>query len=325
MIALHDPEVAERLRRLRQHAMDRSALARHAARDVVIEHYPERGWNARMTDLQAAVGPAPARAFSTRSSPSAGGSPSATTAALGGASTWIETPARTRLRASAPGSPIRSGSAPAAPVDAAELMRALLRDGHRHPARGDGDPPRGRLRRLRRLRLPHTEAAARDVVLLPLFPGLRRRAQDYVDRAARRVVAEAAGGRLGRDVPVARLVAVATRRIVAAAKATARGGPTVGIVDASPTAESAIRLLDLIGAAVAAGRALAASAARRGDRQARLARVARSSGSAALGRDLEPFSVAKFRTMHEGVGADAHRTHVEQMISDADAAAARGR
>ena len=36
--------------------MDQSALARHSARDVVIEHYPERGWNARMTDMQAAVG-----------------------------------------------------------------------------------------------------------------------------------------------------------------------------------------------------------------------------------------------------------------------------
>ena len=56
MIAVHDPAIAERLRRLRQHAMDQSALARHCAREVVIEHYPERGWNARMTDLQAAVG-----------------------------------------------------------------------------------------------------------------------------------------------------------------------------------------------------------------------------------------------------------------------------
>jgi lipopolysaccharide/colanic/teichoic acid biosynthesis glycosyltransferase len=35
-----------------------------------------------------------------------------------------------------------------------------------------------------------------------------------------------------------------------------------------------------------------------------------------LGRDLEPFSVAKFRTMYEGVAADAHRAHVEQMIAD---------
>ena len=56
MIALQDPEVAARLRQLRQHAMDVSDLARHGARDVVIESYPERGWNYRMTDMQAALG-----------------------------------------------------------------------------------------------------------------------------------------------------------------------------------------------------------------------------------------------------------------------------
>ena len=56
MIAVHDPAVAERLRQLRQHAMDVSDLARHGARNVVIESYPERGWNARMTDMQATLG-----------------------------------------------------------------------------------------------------------------------------------------------------------------------------------------------------------------------------------------------------------------------------
>ncbi len=56
MIAVHDPEVAARLRRLRQHAMDLSDLARHNADDVVFEGYPERGWNCRMTDIQAALG-----------------------------------------------------------------------------------------------------------------------------------------------------------------------------------------------------------------------------------------------------------------------------
>jgi dTDP-4-amino-4,6-dideoxygalactose transaminase len=56
MIAVQDPALAERLRRLRAHGMDMSDLARHAARDVVIERYPERGFNARMTDLQAALG-----------------------------------------------------------------------------------------------------------------------------------------------------------------------------------------------------------------------------------------------------------------------------
>ena len=56
MIAVHDPEIAERLRRLRAHGMDISDLARHSAGDVVVEAYPERGWNYRMTDMQAALG-----------------------------------------------------------------------------------------------------------------------------------------------------------------------------------------------------------------------------------------------------------------------------
>ncbi len=56
MIAVADPEVAERLRRLRAHGMDTSDLARHSARDIVVEAYPERGWNSRMTDMQAALG-----------------------------------------------------------------------------------------------------------------------------------------------------------------------------------------------------------------------------------------------------------------------------
>ena len=56
MIAVNDAEAAARLRKLRQHAMDVSDLARHSARDVVIESFPERGWNYRMTDLQAALG-----------------------------------------------------------------------------------------------------------------------------------------------------------------------------------------------------------------------------------------------------------------------------
>ncbi len=56
MIAVQDPAVADRLRRLRAHGMDMSDLARHSATDVVFEAYPERGFNARMTDMQAALG-----------------------------------------------------------------------------------------------------------------------------------------------------------------------------------------------------------------------------------------------------------------------------
>jgi lipopolysaccharide/colanic/teichoic acid biosynthesis glycosyltransferase len=35
-----------------------------------------------------------------------------------------------------------------------------------------------------------------------------------------------------------------------------------------------------------------------------------------LGRCLQPFTVAKFRTMREGVDANPHRAHVEEMISN---------
>jgi len=56
MIATADEEAAARLRRLRQHAMTASDVARHGSSTVVIESYDEVGYNYRMTDLQAAVG-----------------------------------------------------------------------------------------------------------------------------------------------------------------------------------------------------------------------------------------------------------------------------
>jgi len=188
MIAVHDPEMAERLRRLRTHAMDQSALARHAARDVVIEHYPERGWNARMTDLQAAIGLrqldvlevilAERRRLAERYSDS-----------LAEVS-WLEVPTDPDYASRTWQSyPIRIK--PEAPIDPEGLMRLLLRDGiatrrgvmaiHLEGAYADSG-----------VELPHTEAAAREVVLLPLFPGLGDEAQDRViDRLAQLAPVEA--------------------------------------------------------------------------------------------------------------------------------------
>lgn len=176
MIAVHDPELAERLRRLRQHAMDKSALDRHAARDVVIEHYPERGWNSRMTDLQAAVGLrqlevldtvlAERRRLAERYTAALAGIPGleAPHEPEYAERTWQSYPVRLRAEG---------------PLDAEELMRLLLEDGIAtrrgimaiHLEESYRDPA---------VRLPHTEAAAREVVLLPLFPGLADDAQDYV-------------------------------------------------------------------------------------------------------------------------------------------------
>jgi dTDP-4-amino-4,6-dideoxygalactose transaminase len=57
MLTLDDPEVAARLRRLREHGMSVSAADRHAAGSrVVLEEYVETAFNYRMTDLQAAMG-----------------------------------------------------------------------------------------------------------------------------------------------------------------------------------------------------------------------------------------------------------------------------
>jgi len=56
MIITPDPDLAARLRRLREHGMDVSAAARHEAHQPVIEHYLEVGYNYRMTDVQAAIG-----------------------------------------------------------------------------------------------------------------------------------------------------------------------------------------------------------------------------------------------------------------------------
>jgi perosamine synthetase len=176
MITTQDPIVAERLRRLRQHAMDKSALDRHAADRVIVEHYPERGWNSRMTDLQAAVGLkqlevldeilgerrrlaerydellAPIGALATPRDPAYA------------RRTWQSYAVRVL---------------PDAGITAAALMDDLLADGvatrrgimaiHLEQSYQNTAGP-----------LPYTEAAADEFVLLPLFPGLTDEQQDYV-------------------------------------------------------------------------------------------------------------------------------------------------
>jgi dTDP-4-amino-4,6-dideoxygalactose transaminase len=194
MIALQDHAVAERLRRLRAHGMDMSDLARHSARDVVIEAYPERGWNSRMTDMQAALGLCQLKALDEileRRRLLA----ERYTAALAGIP-HIEAPydppyAKRTWQSYC----VRMG--PGSPIGRTELMRALLHDGistrrgvmaiHEEQAYGE------RAAVGRQLGLEHTEAAARDTLMLPLFPDLSDAEQDYVlERLATHVLARAA-------------------------------------------------------------------------------------------------------------------------------------
>jgi perosamine synthetase len=176
MIAVADPIVAERLRRLRQHAMDKSALDRHAADKVVVEHYPERGWNMRMTDLQAAVGLKQLEVLETilAERRRLAGRYNEALAPMPGVETPVDP---TYARRTWQSYPVRIESG--ADVSAAELMDDLLRDGvatrrgimaiHLEASYANCAGP-----------LPYTEAAANEFVLLPLFPGLTDEQQDYV-------------------------------------------------------------------------------------------------------------------------------------------------
>jgi perosamine synthetase len=56
MITTNDPLLADKLRKLRQHAMSLSDVVRHNAKQVATETYDEVGYNFRMTDMQAAMG-----------------------------------------------------------------------------------------------------------------------------------------------------------------------------------------------------------------------------------------------------------------------------
>lgn len=89
--------------------------------------------------------------------------------------------------------------------------------------------------------------------------------------------------------------------------------PSVGAGRTLSATDGAIRLLDLLGAVallvlLAPLLLVVAAIVKLDSPGPALYRQRR------LGRGLEPFSVAKFRTMEAGAGAEAHRAHVERMI-----------
>ena len=189
MITVQDRAVAERLRRLRQHAMDVSDVARHAARDIVIEHYPERGWNQRMTDMQAALGLTQLELLDEILEERRRQADRYTAA--------FErmpylTPPRDPEYAQRTWQSYAVHLSPQAPIGRTELMRQLLSDGvatrrgvmaiHEEAAYAGSD-----------VALPNTETLTRETFMLPLFPGMTDEQQDHViERVASHVVALAA-------------------------------------------------------------------------------------------------------------------------------------
>src|SRR3954471_7519195 len=174
MIAVHDPEVAGRRRPLRQHAMDVSDVARHAARDIVIEGYPERGWNCRMTDMQAALGLCQLELLEEILAERRRQAERYT--AVFERMPYLSPPYEPEY-AQRTWQSYAVHLSPVAPIGRTELMRRLLHDGiatrrgvmaiHHEPAyaevRGD---------------LPNTDMLASETFMLPLFPGLTDEQQD---------------------------------------------------------------------------------------------------------------------------------------------------
>jgi dTDP-4-amino-4,6-dideoxygalactose transaminase len=176
VIAVNDHALAERLRRLRQHAMDVSDLARHGAKDVVIESYPERGWNHRMTDMQAALGLCQLELLdeilvergrlATRYTEAISRLP------------YVEPPYEPDY-AERTWQSYALTLLPGAPIGRTELMRRMLADGvatrrgvmaiHEEAAYAGVVAD-----------LPQTESASRESLMLPLFPGLTDEQQDWV-------------------------------------------------------------------------------------------------------------------------------------------------
>jgi len=56
VITTEDDAAADHLRALRAHSASVSMLARHTSTSVVLERYPEVGYNYKMTDIQGAMG-----------------------------------------------------------------------------------------------------------------------------------------------------------------------------------------------------------------------------------------------------------------------------
>ncbi len=176
MIAVQDADVAKRLRRLRAHGMDVSDLARHNAKDVILEEYPERGWNYRMTDMQAAVGLCQLEALDLilERRRILAGRYSDAVAEIEHLEVPFEPADRVRTWQS-----YCVRVAPGSPIGRTDLMRALL---------GDGIPTRRGVMAIHEepsyrtpgAFLPRTVAAARDGLMLPLFADMSFEQQDYV-------------------------------------------------------------------------------------------------------------------------------------------------
>lgn len=175
VITTDDAAAAARMRSLRAHAASASTAARHGSTTVVLESYPEVGYNNKMTDLQAAIG----EVQMTRLDDVIGERRrlAARYDELFLEEERVQTPREptgyvhvyqsyaVRLR-----TPKRQLDVMQAMVDRGVATRRLLAI-HTQPAYRGAQPE---------LALPETERASDEVILLPMFVGLTEQDQQQV-------------------------------------------------------------------------------------------------------------------------------------------------
>jgi perosamine synthetase len=186
MLTGRNPEIMQRLARLRTHAMSLSTAERHGAAKVVFEQYLEVGYNYRLSDIQGAVGReqlkrlpgliAPRRRQAARYQAGLADLPQV---ALPREPVW----ARSNWQS------FRITLTPDCPRSQVEVMQALLALGihtrrgvmcaHREPAYRDITLPRP---------LPVSEYLQDHSIILPSYPDMTDAEQDRVIAALRKIL-----------------------------------------------------------------------------------------------------------------------------------------
>ena len=180
MLTTRDPELDRKFRLLRQHAMSVPDTVRHGASRVIFEEYPVIGFNYRMTDIQAAVGRVQLGRLpdllQTRVALAAG-----YTEALHGirglrppeVPDWARTNFQSYAVRVAPEYPRKRDALMQFMLERGISTRRGIMNAHQEPAYRESGS----------WRLPHSEAARDEVVLLPLFAGMTQDDQHRVIEA----------------------------------------------------------------------------------------------------------------------------------------------
>ena len=182
MILTNDDDSARRLRSLRSHGASTSDLSRHGSAAPDLEEYPEVGFNYRLTDVQAAIGLAQMakldgilaerRRLAERYNAMLAGCVACPADAPGRPHTYqsycVSLPAHVS-RETVMQRLAKAGIATRRGVMAIHLETAY--------------------QSRERVPLPHTERAAAETMLLPLFAGMTETEQDYVAESLKEALA----------------------------------------------------------------------------------------------------------------------------------------